>query len=209
MQVKTVTTHLFFTNTYILTDEETGISALVDPGHWTEELENACKEVGLKNIKYILLTHGHFDHIYGLDEAKKQTCAKIAISEIDAPMLQDTMQNASGLIGAQIKCNSKPDVLLNDNDEIELGASKIQVIATPGHTKGSLCFLCGDILISGDTMFCEGNGRTDLFGGSDFELMMSFRKLASLPDECKVYPGHDISTTIGHERMHNSLMRMR
>ncbi len=209
MNVKTVLTHLFYTNSYILSDPKTGECALVDPGEWTEELENACREVGLDNIKYILLTHGHFDHIYGLDKAKELTDALIAISRQDAPMLQNTVQNASGLVGTRISCRSKPDVLLEDGDEIELGLLKIKVIATPGHTKGSVCFLCGDVLISGDTMFNCGNGRTDLYGGDDHELMMSFRKLAALPDECKVYPGHDIPTTIGFERTHNSLMRMR
>lgn len=209
MKITTVTTNLFYTNSYILTDTETGCSALVDPGQWTEELENACNEVGMENIKYILLTHGHFDHIFGLDEAKAKTGAQIAVSEIDAPMLKDTMQNASRLIGANIVCQSDADILLNDGDEIELGNLKIQVISTPGHTKGSVCFLCGNTLISGDTMFCGGNGRTDLYGGDDFELRMSFRRLAALPDECEVYPGHDIPTTIGNERMNNSLMRMR
>ncbi len=210
MNIRTVTTHLFFTNSYIISDTETGISALIDPGEWNEELENACNEAGIDNIKYIILTHGHFDHIYGVDEAKRKTGAKLLISETDAPMLKDAMQNASGLIGANITCESEPDILLNDGDEIELGETKLNVISTPGHTKGSLCFLCGeDILISGDTMFCGGNGRTDLYGGDAHELMMSFRRLAALPDECKVYPGHDIPTTIGYERMNNSLMRMR
>ncbi len=209
MIIKTVSTNMFFTNTYILTDPETGVSALVDPGEWTSELEKACEETGMENIKYILLTHGHFDHIYGLDEAKEKTGAKIAISEIDAPMLKNPMQNASRLIGAAVICSSEPDILLCDGDEIELGNLRLTVIVTPGHTKGSVCFLCNDILISGDTMFCQGNGRTDLYGGDDHELMMSFRRLAALPDECNVYPGHDIPTTIGHERMSNSLMRMR
>ncbi len=209
MEIKMITTNLFYTNTYIITDTDTGISALVDPGEWNEALENACIEKGYDNIEYILLTHGHFDHIYGLDEAKRKSCAKIVISENDAQMLKNSKQNGSILIGAEITCKSKPDILVNDGDEIKLGSSVIKVIATPGHTKGSVCYLCEDMLISGDTMFCCGSGRTDLYGGDDHELMMSFRKLAALPDECKVYPGHDIETTIGYERMHNSLMRMR
>lgn len=210
MIVNSVLTRMFYTNAYILTDEKTGVSAIVDPGEWNNELEKACCEVGLENIKYILLTHGHFDHIYGLDSAKKKTGALVAISEDDAKMLENADENASKpLIGVEIVCDTKPDILLHDGDELELGDLRIKVIATPGHTAGGVCFLCDDTLFSGDTMFCCGHGRTDLYGGDEHQLMMSFRKLCKLPDDYKVYPGHDIPTTIGHERTQNSFMRMR
>lgn len=209
MKIITFSAGIFYTNIYILVDEATGKYAVIDPGDKTDELYDTCEDLGFDNLEYIMLTHGHFDHIYGVDALMEKCSAKLVISGDDAEMLLDTRKNASWLVGAEITCESKPDILVSDGDMIHLGELEINVISTPGHSKGSVCYICDNVIFAGDTVFCCGNGRTDLYSGSEKELHESFGKIAELEGDYNIYCGHDIPTTLSYEREHNPNLRMR
>jgi hydroxyacylglutathione hydrolase len=167
-------------NSYILICPKTGISALIDVPPEASELVK-----GLEGTRpaYILLTHGHIDHIAGLSGVTNQVKAPLAIHSGD----RDRLPVAPGMI-------------LNDNDIIEVGNIKVKVLFTPGHTPGSVCFLIGEHLISGDTLFPGGPGRTD--SPADFQQILKSlaQKIFVLPDETRVYPGHGAFTTLKKEK---------
>ena len=196
-------------NCYLLTDEETGYSAMVDPGGFLDEVvETAEREKG--NIKYILLTHGHFDHLLGAPLVKDVTGASIAIGKGDEICLESKEANLMLRFGVEAYfVPVKPDIVLNDGDEISIGKSKIKVIATPGHSKGGVVFIDEESrsIISGDTLFYSTVGRTDNFGASEEELTESLRKLIALDGDYTVYPGHGPETLLSRERVRNIFIR--
>ena len=205
----TVKTHLaimddgFETNTYIVTDEETGETLVVDPSLPEEKL---IEKLNPEKVKYILITHGHFDHIGGVNFVKEKTGAKAVIHKADEEMLCDTKKNCGD--------NDTPiyaDILVEDGSEIPFGNTKIKVLHTPGHTKGGVCYIFEDdrVMFSGDTLFRLTAGRTDLYGGDARTELMSLAKIADLDGDYKVYPGHDQSTTLDFEREYNRYMRTR
>ena len=204
-----VKTHLaidkdnFATNTYIVTDEETGEVAVVDPSLSEESLIEKIKD---KNVKYILITHGHFDHIGGVNLVKERTGAKAVIHKEDEEMLCDSKKNY-GEGNAPIYA----DILVEDGSTLMLGNTKITVLHTPGHTKGGVCYIFNDdrVMFSGDTLFKLTAGRTDLYGGDARTELRSLLKIAELEGDYKVYPGHDDSTTLEFERQYNRYMRTR
>ena len=193
----------FATNTYIVTDEETGETAVIDPSLSEDSLIEKIKD---KNVKYILITHGHYDHIGGANLVKEKTGAKIVVHKEDEEMLLDSEKNYGE--------NTEPvyaDILVEDGAEIMLGNAKIKVLHTPGHTKGGVCYIFPDdrIIFSGDTLFRLTAGRTDLYGGNVRTELMSLAKIGELEGDYKVYPGHDNSTTLDFERQYNRYMRTR
>lgn len=193
----------FITNTYIITDEETGETAVVDPSLPEEIL---IEKLNAENVKYVLLTHGHFDHIGGVNFVKEKTGAKVVIHKEDEEMLCDKNKNYG--------TDSTPiyaDILVEDGTELMLGKSKITVMHTPGHTKGGVCYIFPDdrIIFSGDTLFRLTAGRTDLYGGDARTELMSLAKIAELEGDYKVFPGHDDATTLNFEREYNRYMRTR
>lgn len=193
----------FITNTYIITDEETGETAVVDPSLPEEIL---IEKLNAENVKYVLLTHGHFDHIGGVNFVKEKTGAKVVIHKEDEEMLCDKNKNYG--------TDSTPiyaDILVEDGTELMLGKSKITVMHTPGHTKGGVCYIFPDdrIIFSGDTLFRLTAGRTDLYGGNPRTELMSLAKIAELEGDYKVFPGHDDATTLNFEREYNRYMRTR
>ena len=199
-------------NCYCLCDPDSGEGIVVDPGEYTEELTASVEAEGIRDLKTILLTHGHFDHILGVSLLKKRfPDAQIAIGAPDAVCLYDS--EANQLIkeyeSAFIPCRAER--LLGEGDEIRFGQSRLEVIKTPGHTKGGLCFICPEdrFVLTGDTLFCRTAGRTDLVGGDYSELLASVSRLMELPDDYIIYPGHNRSTTIGDERAHNRFWRHR
>jgi len=195
--------HLW-TNCYVLSSEGRD-AVIIDPGGPTDEVITYIAKNSLK-LKKILLTHGHADHIMGLGEVRGIAEDGVAIHSGDAACLVNASENLSSVMGnlAEFK---EADLLLSEGLNIEFGGMMIQVIHTPGHTRGSCCFRVTEgqdtLLISGDTLFARSVGRTDLPGGDEATLLGSLKKLETLADRVTVYPGHGPSTTIGDERRLN------
>lgn len=195
------------TNCYLLTDEETGATAVIDPGFESEELSEAVQNNG--NVQAILLTHGHFDHISGVQKIQKLTGAKIYLYSDEILFVKDdTLNLASAFFGSEVP-PFRVDVPLNDNDTIQLGNLSIRVLHTPGHTVGGCCFIVEDVIFSGDTLMKLSCGRTDCPTGSYSQILDSLRKLSGLKGDFHVYPGHGSATTLNRERQNNTYMGIR
>lgn len=195
------------TNTYIVTDSESGECAVVDPA---EENEHLLGKLRGKNVKYILLTHGHFDHISGAKAVKELTGAAAVIHREDEECLSDGDKSLflwQYPDGVQPKMTA--DIITGDGDKIFLGDTEITVMHTPGHTKGGCCYIFEKdrVIFSGDTLFRLSAGRTDFPGGSAREILSSLGRLSCLCGDYRVYPGHDAETTLGYERENNRYMR--
>lgn len=194
-------------NTHILTDTATGKIALVDAGDCTDTLLSLL-EGGA--VAYILLTHGHFDHILGVAALKRHFPeAKICIHALDAACLTDEEESLCSWECAGQQTIVQPDRLLQDGDKIIFGETELTVLHTPGHTKGGVCFadFQNRNLFTGDTLFCLTAGRTDFPGGSDEDLLASLIRLKNLDGDFIVYTGHNRATTLDYERTHNRYMR--
>lgn len=188
-------------NCYIIADEVSKKAALIDAPCNASEILDYCEDEGL-SLKFILLTHYHFDHVGALDDLKEATGAKIAIHSFEADGLCDPTVNLA-LYSDSPSPKSQADILLKDTDIIKFGSVRIKTLYTPGHTIGSTSFYIEEenMLFSGDTLFYRNIGRTDLPGGDDEIIEQSIRKqLYPLPDETVVYPGHGMVTTIGEEK---------
>jgi len=191
-----------------MVDEQRGEAALIDVCWFFLPELTALLDGGEINVKYILLTHGHYDHICGVYDAKEYTGAQVAIHAADADCLYDPSKSMSD----QSPYPQTPlhaDLLIDEGDELSVGGLILKVLHTPGHSKGSVCFLeekeCA--LFSGDTLFFKTAGRSDLPGGSRTELMSSLLRLKNLGGDYDVYPGHEQKTTLEFERTHNFFMR--
>ena len=191
------------TNTYFVYREDSKDCLLIDPADQGAQIYNALTRNGF-TVQAILLTHGHFDHIWGANEAKELAGVKIYASEAEKEILGNPKLNVSK--GAGRPYTVEADVELQDGQEVEIEGMKFKCIVTPGHTKGSCCFYFEEagILVSGDTLFQQSVGRTDLPTGNMRTLVDSVKaKLFVLPDETRVYAGHGDSTTIGYEKKYN------
>lgn len=195
-------------NCYILSDENTNEAIIIDPGIFDVNLKQALE--GL-DVKYILLTHGHFDHIMGTNGVKSMfPNARVCIHAADEICLHDRKYNLLGdNYDGEVE-DIKADMILNDGDSLSFSGGELTVLHTPGHSKGSVCFIDNEnkAIYSGDTLFCLTVGRTDFIGGSFDEMMVSIGKLSLFDDAYEVFPGHNRSTTIGFERKRNRYMRM-
>ncbi len=203
MKINIITLGAFQTNCYLLQDEVTGKAVIIDPGLWTRELEKQIAAVGPVNIEYILLTHCHFDHILGVSKTREITRAKVAIHALDVPGLSNTSISRQLFHGGGAEKPVDPDILLQDGDTLSVGTLSIQVMHTPGHTCGSCCYIVDDVIFSGDTLFMGTVGRVDFATGSLRDMLQSVKRLAALPGDYRVLPGHDASTTLEGERRTN------
>ncbi|MBQ8197513.1 MAG: MBL fold metallo-hydrolase [Clostridia bacterium] len=186
-------------NTYYLVNEQTGGAVLIDCGENLNTIRKTEKECGFK-VKAVLLTHAHFDHS-GCAKDLQEQGAKIYISKIDAPKLSNE-DNLGSHFGRKNR-DCVPDYTFQDGDELIVEGFKLKVIATPGHTDGSVCFIMDNIIFSGDTLFKESVGRTDFPTGDSDQLVKSVLKLLHLEGDYNVYPGHEEFTTLSHERKFN------
>ncbi len=191
---------------YVLGDEKTGVGIVIDPGGPAGPILSRAKARGIKQITHIVNTHSHVDHVSGNKEAQEATSAAIAIHELEAPELLHPNLGMLAMFGAEP--SPPPTILLKDGDSICFGNESVSVIHTPGHTRGGICLYFKGHVITGDTLFVGGVGRTDLPGGSYEVLQATIKnKLFSLPEDTIVLPGHNYgvtpTSTIGREKREN------
>ena len=192
------------TNCYLIYNQKSREAVVVDPADNGAFVLNKCRELQVKPVA-VILTHGHFDHILAVEDICRAFSCQVYAGREEDRLLQDSSMNLSTIMGTErtIVC---ADVLVKEKDELSLAGFKWNVLETPGHTAGSVCYYIPSeqILFSGDTLFAGSLGRTDLPTGDQKEIVSSIReKLLPLPEETKVFPGHGEGTTIGRERRYN------
>lgn len=204
MQIRSMPSGELGVNTYLAVDEATKKGFIVDPGGYNPALTAAVNAENI-DIQYIILTHGHSDHICGVNEHIKDfPGVKVVAYADELTMLKDPAMNMSVYFG--MNYTVEPDILINDNDILQVGNLELQFIHTPGHTVGGMCIYVKseNVLFSGDTLFQQSVGRTDFPGGSFEQIVNSIRnRLFVLPEETKVFPGHMGPTNIGFEKRSN------
>ena len=200
MQVKVLQVGPIGTNCYLLEDEKAHVAAVIDPGDEAGRILQVIRDDGV-DVKYILLTHGHYDHTTAVPELHQALPqAEIYIHKADANGAGSQLFPLAGQI---------PDLKFYDEgDALTLGELTIQVLHTPGHSKGSVTLKVGDVLFCGDTLFAGSCGRTDFPGGSMKQMMTSLARLAALPGDYRVLPGHMEPSTLERERKTNPYMQM-
>jgi glyoxylase-like metal-dependent hydrolase (beta-lactamase superfamily II) len=184
LNVQTVVVGMVSTNCYIVSDPETLEAVIIDPGDRADRILHFVRKNNL-TVRYIFLTHGHFDHVLALEDVRRETGAKAVVHEAEP---------------------ADADVLARHGDTFPLGGYTFELLHTPGHTPGSGCYRVSNLLFTGDTLFEDDCGRCDLPGGNYEKMLESLRFLASLEGDYTVYPGHDVSTTLSRERTHNRNM---
>lgn len=203
MKLVTVNTPLMDENAYLVSTEKAAL--IIDPGEMTEEIKAFISANKGKEFA-ILLTHNHFDHIMGADEARSLSDGKIYICEYDAVGLYDAAVNLSERFCLD-SAPFKADEVFGDGDELLIGDVSVKVMLTPGHSKGSVCFIIGDWMFSGDTLFRLSVGRTDFIGGDRSEQIESLKRLYSIEGEYEVYPGHGPATRLSFEKQNNPYIK--
>ncbi|MDO4175090.1 MAG: MBL fold metallo-hydrolase [Eubacteriales bacterium] len=211
MQIKQYVVGDVSTNCYLVYDETTLEGAIVDPGDAADRLLADITSANIK-LKYILLTHAHFDHIMAVGAIHRETGAKVVVSKDDAYLFDGTASlSPFGAYGRQMLRKFDfpgADIWITEDLELTFGGMTVTFYRTPGHTPGSCVIQLGDhILFTGDTLFCRNCGRTDLPGGDWNTMLQSLKKLHDLPGDYQVLPGHDALSTLEQERRENPYMR--
>ncbi len=212
IKIKKFTFNPFSENTYIVWDEETREAAVVDPGMFDEseqnEFDDFIKENSIK-LKHIINTHCHIDHILGCKFVKDNYSVDYYVPEKDVPLIEFAKAQA-GMFNLSLNDDvPKPDKFLSEETDIKLGANPVKILSTPGHSPGEVClyFDKEKYCITGDVLFKESIGRTDLWG-ADFNTLISSikNKLLTLPDDVTIFPGHGEKSTIGYEKINNPFL---
>ncbi len=206
-QIETIVVGPFAVNCYLYYDNQTKTGLIIDPGAEAERIIERVNQLEIKPAA-ILLTHGHGDHIAGVEEIKNKFNLPLYVGDGEQSLLANPSENVSAFLGTPIIA-PEPDHLLKHDDLLTFGKIELKVIATPGHSKGGVCYLEENLrmLICGDTLFAGSIGRTDLPGGSMSTLLESIHnQILTLPDEVICYPGHGPSTTVGAERNNNPFL---
>jgi glyoxylase-like metal-dependent hydrolase (beta-lactamase superfamily II) len=198
---------LFQENCYIVGSRRTREAICIDPGDQPDDILALARDMGVE-IKLIANSHAHIDHIMAVGDVKGRTGARFLLHPDDLGLARHAPQSAARFLGYLPELPPEPDLLLADGDAVEVDGVQLKVIHTPGHTQGSVCYYAEGMLFSGDTLFRESIGRTDLPGGDfDQEMRSIVDRLLALPDETVVLPGHMLETTIGAERQNNPFIR--
>lgn len=205
MEIITVLTGLLEENTYIVYADDEKDAAVIDPGDDANRIIAALRERGL-NLTDILLTHGHADHMAATEHLKEQFGATVRIHSADAYRLEDPQAGEAAYVRTRFG-PVKADETVEDGDVIEAAGLRFEVIHTPGHTEGGVCYKVGDSIFTGDTLFLQSIGRTDFPGGDTRAMRDSLTLLAGLAGEYHIYPGHGPATTLEHERKYNMYLR--
>ena len=205
MIIKTFVEPPIDNNNYLIIDEETKEAALIDCSSIDDRIDEELEKQGA-NLKYILLTHGHFDHIAGIRPGRFKSHLQVVMHKADLGWLNNANQYMS-MFGMPEITIPTVDIFVEDNDTIQLGTLEIKVLHTPGHTQGGVCYLVDGNLFSGDTIFKEAVGRCDLEGGNFNQIVESIEdKIFTLPPETVIYPGHGRITSVEWEKVHNRFM---
>lgn len=196
------------TNCFILADDTTREGYVIDPGGDASRITAAARDIHFRCLG-ILCTHGHVDHVGAAGKIAEATGAPVLISREDSGALTGSAHGLAGRIGSMVVSRPRGGVdFIGEPDVLEFAGHRLQVLATPGHTPGSLSFLCGSDLFCGDLVFEGSVGRTDLRGGSFARLLDSVRRhVFTLPDDTRIFPGHGPATTVGRERAGNPFLR--
>lgn len=203
MRICRLTVGPISTNCYIIMEESKKRALIVDPGGDADRIMNKIKELQV-SVEAILLTHGHFDHMLAADTLREKYQVKVYLGQDDSELIKNPMENVSGMFGKPMSTHA--DVLLRDGQVLELAGFEIKVLATPGHTKGGVCYYIEkeSVAFSGDTIFQASVGRSDFPTGSGASLSKSIReKIFTLPEDTQLFPGHGDSTVVSYEKKYN------
>jgi len=201
MEIETLVVGALQSNCYIIWDEKNLDAMVVDPGDEPERITGVIDTKKLK-VRFIVCTHGHFDHLGGVAALKGRTGAQIVLHRDDIEIYRNSRKHAASW-GYEITQPPEPDMFVREGDELPLGGQKFIVLSTPGHSPGGICLYDAGVLVTGDTVFAGSVGRTDLYGGDMEDLKKSFARIISLPPETRILPGHGSPSTVGEERSMN------
>lgn len=209
LKVTTLTFPCFSANCYLVTDESTDESLLIDPGSYGERQRDFIKSQGVESLKYILLTHGHFDHMIGVERFRNALGGEVVIHQADADKISSAVGSLYSRFEREIPfATANADITVKDGEKLPFGEYEIEVIHTPGHTKGGVCYKIGDCLFTGDTLFRGSIGRVDFPDSDETEMLRSLKKLNAIDDDYKVYPGHEGTSTLSYEKQTNRYMKL-
>ena len=203
MQIHALPLGAYQTNTYIVHDSESKSCAVIDPGYEARAILQKVTDLGL-SVDAILLTHGHFDHVGAVSAIAKETNCAVWMHQSDYSPEKHPMRKMFYPLADTL---SPVISFCEEGEVIQAGGLSFHTLHTPGHTRGSVCYLSGDALFSGDTLFAGSCGRTDLLGGDWATIMKSLRRLKEMEADLRVFPGHGGSSTLSHEKMANPYMR--